>query len=156
MSAYAKMLDAIVAQDQPAAQKPPVIERLDLPGLERWEEGRIWSKWKVNPEMFHAQGAVFGGYLSAMADSQLGLATLSVLGDGEGFTTSDLRISFFRTVHSGHLDIEAAVVHRGRSMIHVEATFTRDDGKLAAKASATQVVIPGGPPEIESNGGHAS
>lgn len=151
MSAYAQMLDLIVTQDQTGLPKPPVIEKLDLPGLERWEEGRIWSKWKVNPEMFHERGAVFGGYLSAMADSQLGLTTLTVLKDGERFTTSDLRISFFRAVHSGHLNIEGAVVHRGRSMIQVEATFTRDDGKLAAKASATQVIISGGPPESKSS-----
>ena len=85
---------------------------------------------------------MFGGYIAALADSLLGLAILSVLEDDEAFTTSDLRISFFRPAVSGTLTIEGRVVHRGRSMAHVEVDFTRDDGKLVAKATATQVIFP--------------
>src|SRR6185369_15305081 len=83
---------------------------------------------------------VFGGYLAALADQALGLATMTVLEDGEVFTTSDLRVSFFRPVARGSLHIEAHVVHRGSGMVQAEVVFTRDDGKIAGKATATQVV----------------
>ena len=67
---------------------------------------------------------------------------LSTLKEGEQFTTSDLRYSFFRPVSSGPVTIEAKVLHRGRRMAHVEAIFTNEDGKIAGKATATQVIIP--------------
>ena len=40
----------------------------------------------------------------------------------------------------GTLHIEAEVVHRGRGMAHVEVVLTRDDGKVAGKATGTQVI----------------
>jgi uncharacterized protein (TIGR00369 family) len=67
---------------------------------------------------------------------------MSLLADDEVLTTSNLQVSFFRPVLGGRLRIESRVVHRGKRMMHVEAMFTRDDGKLAAVATATQVIIP--------------
>jgi uncharacterized protein (TIGR00369 family) len=90
--------------------------------------------------MFHGGGAVFGGFLAALADQALGLVTMSVLEEGEAFTTADLRVSFFRPVARGSLHIEAQVVNRGRGMVQAEVVFTRDDGKVAGKAMATQVI----------------
>ena len=52
----------------------------------------------------------------------------------------DLRTSFFRPVSEGTLRIEASVVNRGRSLVHAEVVFRRDDGKVAAKGTATQVL----------------
>lgn len=111
-----------------------------MPRIKGWQRGRVWSQWPVDPDVFHARGAVFGGYLAAIADSTLGLAVMTVLGEDEVFTTSDLRVSFFRPAAGGTLRIEGRVVHRGRSMAHAEVDFTREDGKLVAKATATQVI----------------
>ena len=138
MSQMSKLLDDIIAG---RGDKPPSVETLELPRPSRWEPGKIWTEWQVDPRMFHGHGALFGGYLAALADNALALAALSVLHDDEHFTTSDLRVSFFRAISSGTLRIEARVVHRGKSMIHVEVDFIRDDDKLAAKATATQVVL---------------
>jgi uncharacterized protein (TIGR00369 family) len=134
------LLDRIVAGSADPA--PPFVGTLRLPRIQGWETGRVWSDWQVDPAFFHERHAVFGGYVAAIADSLLGLATLSVLEDGELFSTSDLRVSFFRPVTGGTLRCEAHVIHRGRRMAHVEATFTRTDGKIAAKATATQVIAP--------------
>lgn len=139
MSISSEILDHIVAG---TSDKPPFVDKLEIPKIDGWEPGRVWTHWPVNPQMFQVHGALFGGYLAALADSVLGLATLSTMNDDEIFTTSDLRVSFFRQVRSGTLNIEAKVVNRGRSMVHVEVEFHRDDGKLVGKASATQVVLP--------------
>ncbi|MCH6562933.1 MAG: PaaI family thioesterase [Myxococcales bacterium] len=120
---------------------PPAVKILNLPSLDGWEPGRVWQRWKIDPQYFHAGGAMFGGYIAALADSLLGLVSMTVLDDSEAFTTSDLRISFFRAAISGTLTIEGRVIHRGRSMAHVEVDFTRDDGKLVAKATATQIIV---------------
>ncbi len=134
-----EVLDSIV---QGTSTPPPCIKTLRVPPIEGWEPGRVWAKWKPDPDFFHDFGAVFGGYLAALADSFVGLAMFSTLKEGEQFTTSDLRFSFFRPVSGGTVSIEAKVVHRGRRMAHVEAIFTNEDGKIAGKATATQVVIP--------------
>jgi uncharacterized protein (TIGR00369 family) len=138
MSERTEMLDRIVAQE---GEAPPFVGKLGMPWLTGWEPGRAWLEWKVDPELFHLEGALFGGFIAALADHALGFPAMSVLDDGENMTTSDLRVSFFRPVTEGTLHIESRVVHRGRRMIHVEASFTRDDGKLAAVATATQVIV---------------
>lgn len=139
MGRWQTLLDQVVAGEPPPI---PFVDTLDLPGLVKWERGRIWQEWPVREDVFHPRGGVFGGYIAALADRALGLVTMTVLEDDEAFTTADLNVSFFRPVSSGVLRIEAEVIHRGRSLIQTETTFTRDDGKLAAKAAASQAVIP--------------
>lgn len=140
MGRWTDLLDAI--RDGRTGNPPPCITNLRLPPVASWEPGRIRTEWTVDTDFFHERGALFGGYLAAIADSAVGLATMTVLEDDETFTTADLRVSFFRPVTGGTLRTEANVVHRGRRMVHVEVTFERDDGKLAGRAIATQVVIP--------------
>lgn len=78
------------------------------------------------------------GYLTAVADELPGMATLTVLEDDEMFVTADIRMNYFRPVRGGELVVEAFVLRKGRSGAHIEATFSTPDGKLVAKASATQ------------------
>ncbi len=104
----------------------------------------MWGEWKVDPELMNAAGTLFGGYLGVLADSFVGLAMLSTLADDEWFTTSDLRVSFFRPVTKGVLQIAAEVLNRGRRMAHCECVFVNDEDKVVAKATATQVIIPMG------------
>lgn len=139
MNRWAQLLDSVTAGNPPPI---PFVETLELPGLDKWEPGRIWQSWTVRKDLFHPRGALFGGYISALADRALGLVTMTVLENEEAFTTADLNVSFFRAVSGGVLRIEGEVIHRGRSLIQTECVFLRDDGKLAAKASASQAVIP--------------
>ena len=141
MSFASDQLDAIVDR---RGTPPPFVAALQLPPIDGWEPGRVWGHWDVDPVMHHAAGAVFGGYIAALADSFVGLAMFSTMADGEWFTTSDLRISFFRPVVAGTVEIVSEVVYRGRRQGHVEAVFVGDKDKVCAKAVATQVVIPSG------------
>lgn len=141
MSLASETLDAIVAR---TGSPPPFVTALDIPGIEGWEPGRVWGTWDVDPRMHHAAGAVFGGYIAAVADSFVGLAMFSTMPDGEWFTTSDLRISFFRPIIAGRIDVVSEVVYRSRRQGHVEAVFVDEKDKVMAKAVATQVVIPAG------------
>jgi len=132
------MLDGIVAG---VGEPPPMVKALRLPSIQGWGPGHVWGEYKVDPEMFHAAGALFGGYVAALADSFLGLAMFTVLEDDEFFTTGDLRVSFFRPITGGILQIAAEVLNRGRRMAHCEVVFVNDDDKMAGKATATQVIV---------------
>ena len=146
MGRWGDLLDSIVDGAEP---KIPFMDALPLPkSIVKWEPGRLWQEWEVDPSVFHPRGAVFGGFLAALADRSLYLTAVTVLGDDEAMTTADLNVSFFRPVTEGTLHIEGEVIHRGRSLVQVEVEFRRDDGKLAVKASASQAIIPmpdGGP-----------
>jgi len=138
MTFWGDMLDTIVAG---TGEPPPMVVALKLPTIQGWAPGSVWGDWPLNKDMYHAAGSVFGGYLGALADSFTGLAMFTVLKDDETFTTSDLRVSFFRPVTSD-LHIVAEVLNRGRRQAHVEATFVDDRDKVACKATATQVILP--------------
>jgi len=129
MSFWTEFLDNVVAG---VGTPPPMVLALDK-------------------DMFHAGGSVFGGYLAALADSFTGLAMSSVLTDEEFFTTSDLRVAYFRPVTTD-LHIVAEVLNRGRRQAHVEATFVDDRDKVACKATATQVILPMSEAQGGSNG----
>jgi uncharacterized protein (TIGR00369 family) len=136
---WSDLLDSIVSR---SATPPPVVTALRMPPIDGWERGRVWGEWKVDPDMLNAAGTVFGGYFSVLADGFLGLAMMSTLADEEWFTTSDLRVSFFRPVTKGTLQMAAEVLNRGRRMAHCECIFVNDDDKVVAKATATQVITP--------------
>lgn len=138
MTFWSDTLDSIVAGTN---EPPPMVGALKLPTIEGWAPGSVWGDWALNTEMYHAMGSVFGGYLAALADSYTGLAMFTVLTDQEAFTTSDLRLAFFRPVTTD-LHIVAEVLNRGRRQAHVEATFVDDRDKVACKATATQVILP--------------
>ena len=137
---WGKLLDKMAEGHAPSI---PFMETLPLPhGIVKWEPGKLSQEWPIDPAVFHPRGAVFGGFLAALADRSLFLTALTVLDDHEALTTADLNVSFFRPVSEGTLHIEGTVIHRGRSLVQVEVEFRRDDGKLAVKASASQAVIP--------------
>ena len=146
MGRWGDLLDSIVDGAEPSI---PFMDALPLPkNIVKWEPGHLWQEWEVDPSVFHPRGAVFGGFLAALADRSLYLTAVTVLGDDEAMTTADLNVSFFRPVTEGTLHIEGEVIHRGRTLVQVEVEFRRDDGKLAVKASASQAIIPmpeGGP-----------
>lgn len=139
---HAVLLDQIV---DGSVRKPPAIATLQIPPITGWEPGRVTGCWTVDEGYFHAGGAVFGGYLAALADSALALAALTVLDDDESLATSDLRTSFFRPVvgHGELTTFEAVVVNRSRTTVFVEFTLSDATGRLLVKSSATQVVLRG-------------
>jgi uncharacterized protein (TIGR00369 family) len=135
---WQEVLDRIVARDAP---KPPHVEIMRLPGIDGWEPGHVWCQWTVDEAFIQPQGAIFGGYIAAIADEILGLATLTTLNRGERFVTADMRVNFFRPIKDGIVTVDATVQHKGRTNIFAEATFTDPQGNLCAKAAATQSVV---------------
>ena len=138
-------LDEMVNGDRPMSG---FVKALRLPRPVRWEPGRVETRWTVDPEFFLGgdNPVLFGGYTSALVDQAAALATVSVLEEGEGWTTSDLRVSYFRPITGGEVHIDATVLHRSRRAIHVEIVLTRDDGKMAAKGTVVQTVFAARPP----------
>lgn len=88
-------------------------------------------------------GTVHGGILCTLADSAMGMAFASTLGEGETFTTLEIKVNYLRPVFEEKLFASAKVVHRGRTVGLVECDVATEDGKLVARAVSTCSVLRG-------------
>ena len=82
-------------------------------------------------------GTLHGGIYCDLADAAMGYVYAATLGEGETFTTVELKINFFRPVRQGRLTAEARVVKAGGTLGYVECDVTDQTGKLVAKAAST-------------------
>jgi len=67
----------------------------------------------------------------------MGMAFASTLGEGETFTTLEIKVNYLRPVFEEKLFASAKVVHRGRTVGLVECDVTTENGKLVARAVST-------------------
>ncbi len=106
-------------------------------------EGRVLLVGAPNEDHYNPLGSVHGGYIAAMLDSAIALATYTVLSPGDGYTTTDLKITYLRAVvaATGHIRAEGTVIHKGRRMVFGEARLTDRDGRLCAHATASCLVV---------------
>ena len=74
----------------------------------------------------------------------MGIAYASTLGEGETFTTVELKINFLRPFREGLLIAEGSIVSKGRSIGYTEAEVRDEGGSLIAKASSTCKTLGGG------------
>ena len=88
-------------------------------------------------------GTVHGGILCTLADSAMGMAFASTLGEGETFTTLEIKVNYLRPVFEEKLFASAKVVHRGGTIGLVECDVTTENGKLVARAVSTCSVLRG-------------
>ena len=78
-----------------------------------------------------------GGVYCDLADAAMGLAYAATLGEGENFTTVELKINFLRAVRKATLTAEAKVVKSGSILGYIECEVKDQDGRLVAKAAST-------------------
>jgi uncharacterized protein (TIGR00369 family) len=131
-------------QDSPQPpRKVPRAPVAELVGFEIGEgaDGRAVMTLQAGPQHANPMGTLHGGILCDIGDAAMGYAFASTLGEGETFTTIDLRITFLRPVWNALLRAEAKVVHRGRTVGYVECDITDEKGRLIAKSSSTCMVL---------------
>ncbi len=101
------------------------------------EPGRAVFEGQVEERHHNPLGTLHGGVFCDLADSAMGWAFAATLGEGESFTTIELKINFLRAVQKGRLTAEAIVVKGGRTLGYVECEIKDEQGRLAAKAAST-------------------
>ncbi len=88
------------------------------------------------PEFANPIGIVQGGFLSAMLDDTMGLASATAMHVGEFAPTLGLNVQFHRPAKIGKLMGKGRITMRGREIFHLAAELFQD-GKLVASATAT-------------------
>ena len=81
-----------------------------------------------------------GGALMGLADNCGGLCAFLNMPEGaRGTATIESKTNFMRGVREGAVTATTRPLHKGRTLIVLETELARDDGKLAAKVTQTQV-----------------
>ena len=81
-----------------------------------------------------------GGAIMALADTCGGVCAYLNLPEGaRGTATIESKTNFLRAVRGGAATATTRPLHKGQTVIVLETEVTRDDGKLAAKVTQTQV-----------------
>jgi uncharacterized protein (TIGR00369 family) len=88
-------------------------------------------------------GTLHGGLLCDIADAAMGMAYAATLGEGESFTTLELKINFLKPVRTGKLRAIGRVVKAGRTVGLVECDVVDDKDSLVARASCTCLTLRG-------------
>lgn len=117
----------------------------ELLGLEitAVEHGRLVLQMQSGPEFANPMGTLHGGIITALADSAMGLAYASTLGDAESFTTLELKINFLKPVWGGRLIAEAQLKKGGSTVGLVECDVRDAGGSLVAYAVSTCMTLRG-------------
>jgi len=106
------------------------------------------SKDKVEAEIFVREelnnrfGAMHGGAIMALADNLGGTATFANLPEGGRTATIESKTNFFAPIPVGDTaHAECTPLHRGRTTMVWQTRITRNDGRLCALVTQTQIVI---------------
>src|SRR6266480_141874 len=87
---------------------PPPIGRLLGFTLKAIEPGRAVFEMEIDERHHNPMGTLHGGVYCDLADAAMGFAYAATLGEGESFTTVELKINFLRAVRKGTLTAEVA------------------------------------------------
>ena len=122
---------------------PPPIARLLGFNIKSLEPGHALLEMDVAERHHNPMGTLHGGVYCDLADAAMGFAYAATLGDGESFTTIELKINFLKPIWKASLRAESKVVRAGKTVGLVECTVTDQKGDLVARASSTCMTLRG-------------
>jgi uncharacterized protein (TIGR00369 family) len=103
---------------------------------------RLVAELVVREETGNGQGSMHGGALMAVADTMGAVGTMLNLERGFATTTLESKTNFIGAAPVGaKLVAEAVPLHRGRTTQVWQTRITREDGKLVAIVTQTQMVL---------------
>jgi len=137
---------------------PPIAALLGL-GIVQVEPGRVTFSLDVGEYLYNPIGSVHGGAFCALLDSAMACAVHSRLGQGQAYTTLELKVNLVKplTVNTPSVVATGQVVSLGRRVATASGQITGPDGTLYAHATTTCLVVdtrqtPANGPAGEGNG----
>ncbi len=122
---------------------PPPIARLIGFHLTSVRPGEATIEFQATEAHANPMGTLHGGVLCDIADAAMGLAYAANLGEGESFSTLELKINFLKPIWKARLRAVGRVVKQGRTIGLVECDVTDDKGSLVARATSTCMTLRG-------------
>ena len=104
------------------------------------DEVRVRVGW--DPARCTAGGLLHGGLLMALADAAGAWCAFLHVPAGASTTTVESKTNFLRGVRSGSVTATSRPLHAGRTIIVVDTELRDDEGRLVARTTQTQAVLP--------------
>ena len=125
----------------PHDEAMPFADHLGVEVVEATPE-RVVARLKVRPELCTIPAVLHGGVMMALADTLGAIATLANLREGQWTTTIESKTNFLAAVPVGETaTAECTPLHVGRTTMVWQTKITREDGRVAAYVTQTQLVI---------------
>ena len=103
---------------------------------------RVTAELYARPEFNNRHGIMHGGAIMSFADNLGGTATTANLKPGQTTATIESKTNFFAGIPIGDTaKAECVALHRGNRTMVWQTKITRNDGKLAAIVTQTQMVL---------------
>jgi uncharacterized protein (TIGR00369 family) len=104
---------------------------------------RLEAELLVTPDHCTIPATLHGGALMAFADNMGGCGAFLNMPDGMMTTTVESKTNFLRPVPVGQKALAVTTpVHIGKSLQVWKTEISREDGKLAAIVTQTQMILP--------------
>jgi uncharacterized protein (TIGR00369 family) len=124
-----------------AELQPPFAEFMGMK-ITHLSRDKITAEIVVREELNNRFGAMHGGAVMALADNLGGTATFANLPEGGRTATIESKTNFFAPIPIGDTaHAECTPLHRGRTTMVWQTRITRNDGRLCALVTQTQIVI---------------
>ena len=124
-----------------AYNQPPFAKFLGIKIIEITPD-RVLAELVVREDLNNRFGIMHGGAIIALADNCGGTAASDNLKDGQTTTTIESKTNFFAAVPIGDVArAECTALHKGRTTMVWQTRITRNDGRLCALVTQTQMVL---------------
>lgn len=124
-----------------AYNQPPFATYLGMK-VTKITPDRVTAELVVREELNNRFGIMHGGAIMALADNCGGTAASANLKDGQSTTTIESKTNFFAAIPIGDVArAECIALHKGRTTMVWQTRITRNDGKLCALVTQTQMVL---------------
>ena len=137
----ARLLDGMESMVRGQTPPPPAATLIGM-RLESFAAGEALVALDATEAHANPMGTVQGGILAAVADATMGWALMTTLGEGESYTTLEVKVNFLRPVWAGRLEARGRVKSAGRTVSLVECDVL-SGGKLVAHGVSTCMTLRG-------------
>jgi uncharacterized protein (TIGR00369 family) len=106
------------------------------------EKDAVRAKLVVRPDLCTAGNIMHGGAIMAFADTLGAIGTVLNIPRETGTTTIESKTNFLSAAREGTIvHAEATPIHVGKKTCVFQTRITREDGKLVAIVTQTQMVL---------------
>jgi 1,4-dihydroxy-2-naphthoyl-CoA hydrolase len=124
-----------------AELQPPFADFMGMK-ITHLSRDKVEAEILVREELNNRFGVMHGGAVMALADNLGGTATFANLPEGGRTATIESKTNFFAPIPVGDTArAECTPLHRGRTTMVWQTRITRNDGRLCALVTQTQIVI---------------
>jgi 1,4-dihydroxy-2-naphthoyl-CoA hydrolase len=104
--------------------------------------GEVRARVAWDPARCTIGGVLHGGVAMALADTTGAWCAFLNLPPGASTTTIESKTNFLRAVRSGYVEAVSRPLHVGRTIVVVDTELRDAEGRLTARVTQTQAVLP--------------